>query len=130
MNKFLSFPNNKHGFSLIEVMIAVLLLGLALAPAIDLFSKSGRISVSSWNETTALNLALSKLEEIKDKPFESVTDQNGTFSDNPDYQYQVTTTTAAAEPYPSYLITVSVTVSYSETGGAKSISITMEKCKR
>lgn len=123
-----NIKNREEGFTLLELMIAVLLLGLVLVPMLDLFSMSGKISTISWFELTAANLAQSKLEEIKDLPFNSVTSNSGNFLDKTDYSYEVT---VIPDPeYPAYLKIITATVHYSDPGGNKSVSLTMEKLKR
>lgn len=116
------------GFSLLEVMLAVLLLGIVLTPMLNIFITSGRLAASSWSETIALNLAQAKLEEMKDTSFDSVVEQSGAFPDNPDYNYAISVT--SDEDYPSFLKVVTVTVNYYESGGPNSVSLTMEKSRR
>lgn len=129
MNRRIFSKGKKEaGFSLLEVMLAVLLLGIVLVPMLNLFTTSGRISASSWSEATALNLAQAKLEEMKDTPFDDVVGQSGTFPDNPDYNYTISVAPDGDDP--SLLKIVTVTVNYSEAGGTQSVSLTMEKSRR
>lgn len=120
--------NGEYGFTLPELMIAVLLLCVALVPIMDLFSLSGNISAGSWFEITAVNLAQSKLEEIKDLPFADVQDKRGIFVETPGYEYQVKE--APDRDYPSCLKSVTVSVYYNDSRGAKTVELTMEKMKR
>lgn len=129
MNRRIFSEGKKEaGFSLLEVMLAVLLLGIVLAPMMNLFTISGRISASSWSEVIALNLAQAKLEEMKDTSFDGVVEQSGAFPDNPDYNYTISVTLDGDDP--SFLKIVTVTVNYGEAGGPNSVTLTMEKSRR
>ncbi|HOV79813.1 MAG TPA: type II secretion system protein [Bacillota bacterium] len=128
MSKEKRIGTKNKGFTLLELMIAVLLLGIVLTPLLEIFSRSSRISADSWFETTALNLAQSKLEEVKDLPFDDVVCQSGVFPENPEYAYELTVT---PDPEYSFLIKIAtVKVSCGDGDGGRSVELTITKLKR
>jgi general secretion pathway protein I len=54
----------KNGFTLIEVVVALAILGIALTAIIELFSGGLRLARTSVEYTKAMNFARMKMEEI------------------------------------------------------------------
>jgi general secretion pathway protein I len=54
----------KNGFTLIEVVVALAILGIALTAIIELFSGGLRLARTSVEYTKAINIARMKMEEI------------------------------------------------------------------
>ena len=77
----------RGGFTLIEVVIALAILGIGLTVIIELFSGGLRLGRASAEYTKAVNYARTKMEEIAMKPdVEEGTDE-GEF--DPTYHWQV-----------------------------------------
>jgi prepilin-type N-terminal cleavage/methylation domain-containing protein len=60
------------GYSLIEVVVAILLLSIAIIPMVSMFDAGLRAAVLGSNYDTARTSASEELEEIKALPFEDV----------------------------------------------------------
>jgi prepilin-type N-terminal cleavage/methylation domain-containing protein len=65
-----------EGFSLIEVLVAITLLGLVSAAILPMLILGGRASTVVRFETTAKNLVQERLEQMRQLPFQ-VDRQNG-----------------------------------------------------
>ncbi|NPV45272.1 MAG: type II secretion system protein, partial [Firmicutes bacterium] len=64
----MKFPDWKNGFTLVEIIVCVALLGIIAAPLLGLLSYTlGSLSYAR-EETTAVNLARELMEDIKGKP--------------------------------------------------------------
>lgn len=77
----------KQGFTLIEVVIALAILGVALTVIIELFSGGLRLGRASVEYTKAVNFARMKMEEIAIKPNIQEGTDEGEF--DPTYRWQV-----------------------------------------
>jgi general secretion pathway protein I len=75
------------GFTLIEVVIALAILGIGLTVIIELFSGGLRLGRVSVEYTRAVNLARMKMEEIAMKPNIQEGTEEGEF--DPTYRWQV-----------------------------------------
>jgi prepilin-type N-terminal cleavage/methylation domain-containing protein len=73
-----SFLKDGRGYSLIEVMVSIIILGLAILPMIGMFDMSLNGVTASSHYDKARTLANLKLEEAKNLPF---TDVEGNFPD-------------------------------------------------
>jgi general secretion pathway protein I len=61
-------PKRNKGFTLIEVVVALAILGIGLTVIIELFSGGLRLARASMEYTEAVNYARIKMEEIAVKP--------------------------------------------------------------
>lgn len=77
----------KQGFTLIEVVIALAILGVGLTVIIELFSGGLRLGRASVEYTKAVNFARMKMEEIAIKPNIQEGTDEGEF--DPTYRWQV-----------------------------------------
>lgn len=75
------------GFTLIEVLIAVAILGIGLTIIIELFSGALRLGRATEEYTKAVNYARMKMEEIAVKPVVEEGTEEGSFDDT--YRWQV-----------------------------------------
>jgi Flp pilus assembly pilin Flp len=66
------FKNEEYGYSLIEVVVAILLLSLAIIPMVSMFDAGLRAAVLGSNYDTARTTASEELEEIKALPYDDV----------------------------------------------------------
>ena len=71
----------KNGFTLIEVVVALAILGIGLTVIIELFSGGLRLARVSQEYSTAMNHARSKLEEILIQPALEEGTEEGEFDD-------------------------------------------------
>ena len=81
--------SKKQGFTLIEVVVAVAILGIALTVIIQLFAGGLRLARASKEYTRAVNYANAKMEEINSRQTleEGITE--GEFDDT--FRWRVTT---------------------------------------
>jgi general secretion pathway protein I len=77
----------RGGFTLIEVLIALAILGIGLTVIIELFSGGLRLGRASAEYTRAVNYARMKMEEIAMKPNIEEGNEEGEF--DPTYRWQV-----------------------------------------
>ena len=77
----------QKGFTLIEVVIALAILGMSLIMIIELFSGGLRLGRTSGEYTTAVNYARMKMEEVRLKPPIEEGTEEGEFNDS--YRWQV-----------------------------------------
>ncbi len=86
-----SFPSRRFdkGFTLIEVVIALAILGVGLMVIIELFSGGLRLGRVSEEYTKAVNYARTKIEEIKLKPPTGEGMEEGEFNDFFRWQVEV-----------------------------------------
>jgi general secretion pathway protein I len=75
------------GFTLIEVVVAMAILGVALTVIIELFSGGLRLGRTSVEYTRAVNYARMKMEEIAVKPLTDEGNEEGKFDET--YRWQV-----------------------------------------
>jgi len=90
---------NNKGFTLIEVLLAITLLGIALIPIMQTMPGMYRINREMINENTLSFLAQQKIEEVKsvlcnDTDFSGASSGNfygADFTDGTNYQFSITT---------------------------------------
>lgn len=80
----------ERGFTLLEVMVAVIIISIALVSLIGSQSQSVSIATASRFETTASLLARQKLTELALGGFDELTSAEGDFGEDfPDYSWKV-----------------------------------------
>lgn len=104
---------NDRGFTLIELMVAVLILAVALIPLLGMFVQSRVVSGESWDEVTAVSLAQGKMEELKQMPFSALADEGPTPFAEP---FDAMRYLVSVENVAPGLVEITVTVS-SDSGG-------------
>jgi len=120
-----------RGFTLPEVLIAMVIVTVAVVSFMSLFVYGSRWTAESRRLLTAVNLAQGKLEELKNTPFENITNQPADpdapaldFPGFPEYTYRISVTLAGQK-----LKTVSVAVYYEDITGKKVLTFAMDKRK-
>lgn len=114
------------GFTLIEVMIAVLLTALTVIGVLGLFRVETRASSVSRRETEAAVLAQDKLEELRT---EAAPTANVTGTDNPKDQLSGSTTfwtrdwSITVDPLDAAVYKLDVTVSWDDNGTPRSVTV-------
>lgn len=109
----------KRGFTLLEVLIAVVILTVGIAALTWAFSAGMFATTDVENVDLALNIAQAKMEEIKNTAFASIADSGPTA--DPDFSDFNVTVDAATGNDP---MQVDVTVSWNVKGGSTSIVLT------
>lgn len=88
-------PEQK-GFTLLEILLAIVILGVSLTVIMQQFSAGLRIAYTSKTYTTAISYAKQKLEEFQLQQEIVETEESGSFDDG--YSWRVTIV-----PYEDYL---------------------------
>lgn len=76
MNKSKPIIHNK-GISLIEIMLATILMGVMLVPILNMFSQGTKQTIRSRDELTALGLASNLMSYAYTKPYINLQTTNG-----------------------------------------------------
>ena len=71
------------GYTFVEILIALTILGIVVVPFLGLFSSSFAAINNSGNQTRAINLCRDKIETLKAEEFASVYSDYITESNNP-----------------------------------------------
>ena len=81
----------EKGFTFIELIMVILIVGIAIIPLIQMFTTSLKGSADTEATSIALELAQDKMEETKQLGFAAIASTSGTFaSPFTAYSYQVT----------------------------------------
>ena len=87
---YISIKKTDHGFSLIEVMVALSIIAIAFTAALSLQSKGFYLANEAKFNTTASMLAQKKIAEIESGNIDDITDFSGDFGDDfADYNWEV-----------------------------------------
>ena len=89
-------PSSQKGFTLLEILLAISILGVSLTIIMQQFSAGLRIAHTSKTYTTAISYAKQKLEEFQLQQEIQETEESGDFDDG--YSWRVTIV-----PYEDYL---------------------------
>lgn len=111
----------KKGFTLIEVVASLIIVGVALVAILGMFSISSRTSKLSEERVAAYNLLQRKMEEVKAKDFASIASApNESYSGFSDYTLNTTVTNPS-----TYLKEVEVKIQWAvPLGGTNEETIT------
>lgn len=105
---------SEKGYSLIEVLAAVALIGVVLIPLMTLFTAGLDSAADAYYRTVAINLAQAKVDELRAIPLSSVQSEPRAPvdpSDYPDFEREVLVEVQSAD-----LKKVTVTVNYRVKG--------------
>jgi len=84
---------SQKGFTLIEMMMAIIILGIAIVPLMEMISRASITSSTNEQETRIVFLAQQKLEQVKSLALTNFTDdytQAATAFPSPDLAYKYT----------------------------------------
>lgn len=96
------------GFSLVEMLVAVAIVGIAVPPLITTYVRSLQSSIAAEDRATAMSAAEWKLADyISRNYYDEMSDEEGSFDeedvdgafDNFDYEITVTETTGALDEF-------------------------------
>ncbi|MBZ4652740.1 MAG: hypothetical protein JG781_77 [Peptococcaceae bacterium] len=112
---------NQQGFTLLEIVVSIVILGIALVPMLGMFS-TAHFSLKHGNSSTeAVGLAQEIMEDLKLQHLKGIgldSSPRQAIAGHPDYSYEVHVNSAG-----SRLKQVKVTVYYNLAGQERSISL-------
>ena len=120
---------SRRGYSLIEVMIGMIILGVCLASSFALSATNARLIEKNQNLAAAANLAEYKLEDLRNRSFDSIVagsdgPMSSTGSGSGIFTRAWTVTEGAPAFFSTDLKTVTVVVSWNQWGSTHSFSLT------
>jgi Tfp pilus assembly protein PilV len=87
------------GFTIIEVVCSIFVLGLALVSIIGMFSMGNNIGIFTEEKLIAFTLLEEKMEELKSTSFDDLeAESRTTIFDFPDYEIEVNITDVNSNP--------------------------------
>ncbi|MDQ7791725.1 MAG: prepilin-type N-terminal cleavage/methylation domain-containing protein [Clostridia bacterium] len=120
-----SLRNKTGGFTLIEVLVALVIISILLTPLATGYGLYHRATAQADGETLAALLAQDKMEEMKGKTYPQLVD--GSDSDTPRSGYsrtvEVSTGTLGTK-------TIVVTVTYPVQEGTSQVTLQTERARR
>ena len=111
---------NNNGFTLIEVILALVITAMGVTIVAQGFDVGGRASVSAQYRTKAVWLAEMKMTEIEIGEIAVNIGDQGTFDDNPLFQYTIESDTTDH----TNLYEVNVTIIWEERNAEHSYTLT------
>jgi general secretion pathway protein I len=102
------------GFTLLEVIIAVAIIGSSLAILLGAVNKNLILASQSKNLSIASFLAQRKLGEVEIGGFPEVGDQQGAFEDNPEFKWYVSVQPYNIEQLGTEIRIVILTITWDE----------------
>ena len=89
---------HKAGFTLFSTLIVIILIVLSLFPLLRALSVNILVSASNKTNIVALNLAQSKIEELRSLGYSAITDEaKAPIANYPNYQSEVKVTQAQTD---------------------------------
>ena len=125
MTKMENLAFRQSGFTLLEVLIAVAILGAALTILIGSVNKNLIIASQSKNLTIASNLAQRKLTEIEMEGFPDIRDESGEFEDTPGFRWFLSVIPFTIAQLKTDIRIVMLTVTWDEGNRDFQISLAM-----
>ena len=118
------FLSDNSGASFIDLMLALVVLTIGVLAMMDLQVIALRSNASSQNSATALALAETKMEEVKNKLFTSIASEAAaTWTDTAAKVTYTTTVTVTNNTPIAGAKTVDITVTWSDKSGAHSLPL-------
>ncbi len=128
------FWNNQRGFSLLETIAAVFIMGTVVVAVVSVMGTSSRMSIRAQESVTLLRLVRSQIEAIQQSPFQQTPANYPAVSDVPE---GFTVSFSATDPgttytYPPPLGTTTLTnlvqqITVTATGDYSSMNMTFYK---
>ncbi|MCX5669422.1 MAG: prepilin-type N-terminal cleavage/methylation domain-containing protein [Candidatus Omnitrophica bacterium] len=120
--------NNSRAFTLVEVMISVLILGVGLTSVANSYILALRGANSAGNNISALIIAKEKLENLElaslkgAEPFSSAAEIIKSATKEYNYQQEITQI-AESEDLAKYLVSACLTISWPEKNSSKNVTL-------
>lgn len=105
---------NRKGFTLLEVIIAVAIIGSTLAILLGAVNKNLILASQSKNLSVASFLAQRKMGEIESEGFPEIGNQEGVFEENPDYRWYMSVQPYNIEQLGTEIRIVILTITWNE----------------
>jgi len=121
-------PSKEMGFTLLEVLVAIAVLGIAVTLVLQLFSTDMRAIVASEDYVSAAAKAQAKMREVLDD--DALTEKSSSEATDDGYRMDVSVTSVAkerTENLPVDLLDISLTVRW--MNNAKERSLTLRTLK-
>ncbi|MFZ5688133.1 MAG: type IV pilus modification PilV family protein [Bacillota bacterium] len=80
---------NEQGLTLVEVLVAIIIIGVALVPVMSMFATGLFTYSKAGTDTLAVNLAQGILEEVMALPYDSVVSRPTADYTGQSYQYEI-----------------------------------------
>ena len=114
--------SRRRGFTLVEVLVATVLVALGLVGALTTFSVANRASLASRNDTLIPELAEMKLSELRAQPWDELPGtQSGDFGeDYPGFTWRTT----VQDPDENNMLKVDLVIHTKEAGRAREVEFT------
>lgn len=113
-----SFQKPEHGFTLLEVMVALAIMSIVLVSVYRMHSQSISMNAAARFYTQAPLLAQHKLAELETESAKDLSGDSGDFGDDfPGYSWQVAVNEVSSEALGDIandLVGIDVTVSFNE----------------
>jgi general secretion pathway protein I len=114
----LSLCGEKHGFTLLEVMVSMAIIAIALTAVLGSQSQSVSFATEAKFSTTASLLAQGKMAELEARKPEDLYSESGDFGEEfPDYAWEATVEDvffSEPENVSQHLIQINLVVSWGE----------------
>ena len=95
---------SKNGFTLLEVMMAIAIIGIALTALIGSQARSVSMANEAKFKTMAALLAQGKMAEIESGDFENLQSDQGDFGEDfPDFYWEITVSRVALDAFEPML---------------------------
>lgn len=120
------FKRDEQGLTLVEVLVAAVILGIIAAGLFAVFDVGVRLAAAGREQVKAVNLAQEKMEELRGTLYDdlnSVAEEAYFEPTVPGFTYRVSVADYA------YTKTVTVAVYYKVGAAAKEVNLTMERAK-
>lgn len=85
-----SIETEQNGFTLVEIVVTIAILGISLPPLLNAFTSGARGQALAENRTTALYLLKYKMGEVEAEGFPEVRTEEGEFDGNDQYTWSIT----------------------------------------
>ena len=119
---FFSSSHTERGFTLIEIVVTLAILGLAMPALLRSFTQAAKEQALSENMTTALYLLKFRMAEIEAGGYPDIGEEDGEFGENSRYRWNSEVQDIESEEIEGLRL-VTVTVIWQEQGKEKSISM-------